>query len=121
MFRGSRYRARPASSTAVASAPAPEEMTSMSPQSAAGPHRWPRSRIAAAAAVTAAVPAAVLAVTVWPSEAATTPVGNGVYTLASGASGKCVDVVGASLANSAPLAQAACAAGATHLQWKVLA
>jgi pectin methylesterase-like acyl-CoA thioesterase len=80
-----------------------------------------RTRIIAAAAVTAAVPVAVLAVTVWPSQAATTPAGDGVYTMASGASGKCIDVVGASMDNSALLVQVACNASAGDQQWKAVA
>ncbi|GAA3269318.1 RICIN domain-containing protein [Dactylosporangium vinaceum] len=68
------------------------------------------------ALVAAAVPVAVLAVA-WPSEAATTPVSGGVYTLASGASGKCVEVAGASTAGSALLVQLACDSAATDQQW----
>src|SRR6185369_15138855 len=44
-----------------------------------------------------------------------------VYTLASGASGKCIDVVGASVDNSALLVQVACDPAATHMQWKAVA
>ncbi|WP_426503551.1 RICIN domain-containing protein [Dactylosporangium sp. McL0621] len=80
-------------------------------------NRWRAAGIAAAVAV----PGVVLAVSIWPSEAATAPVGNGVYTLAAGASGKCVDVVGASGDNSALLVQVACDASATHMQWKAVA
>ncbi|WP_432969094.1 RICIN domain-containing protein [Dactylosporangium sp. CA-233914] len=69
----------------------------------------------------ASVPVMVLTVAVWPSQAATTPVGNGVYTLAAGASGKCVDVVGGSMDNSALLVQVACSTTTTHMQWKVVA
>ena len=65
--------------------------------------------------------AAFVAVSVLPSEAATSPVGGGVYTLANGASGKCVDVTGASTANSALLIQVACNAAATDQQWKAVA
>ncbi|MEU7867295.1 pectinesterase family protein [Dactylosporangium sp. NPDC049140] len=93
----------------------------MSPPPVAGARRWLRPRTIAAVAVTAAVPAAVLAVTAWPSEAATAPVGGGVYTLAAGASGKCVDVTGASADNSALLVQVACDTSATHMQWKAVA
>jgi pectinesterase len=53
-----------------------------------------------------------------PARAASTPVDAGIYTLASGASGKCVDVTGASTANSALLIQVACAATTTHQQWR---
>ncbi|MFC7535337.1 RICIN domain-containing protein [Actinoplanes sp. GCM10030250] len=76
-----------------------------------------RRRIAAVVLVTV-VPTAAILFTVLPSEAATAPVSGGVYTLASGASGKCVDVSGASTANSALLVQTACNAAAQH-QWKV--
>src|ERR1700759_904567 len=55
-----------------------------------------------------------------PAQAAT-PVAAGVYTLASGASGKCVDVTGASTASSALLLQTACNAAATEQQWKAVA
>ncbi|WP_433043632.1 pectinesterase family protein [Dactylosporangium sp. CS-033363] len=93
----------------------------MPPPPGAGVRRRVRPRFIAAAAVTAVVPATVLAVTVWPSEAATAPVGGGVYTLASGASGKCIDVVGASLDNSALLVQVACNAAARDQQWTAVA
>ena len=65
------------------------------------------------------VPSAAIAVGILPSEAATAPAGGGVYTLASGASGKCVDVAGASTANSALLVQVACNTAAADQQWKV--
>ncbi|BCY09055.1 pectinesterase family protein [Actinoplanes sp. L3-i22] len=68
------------------------------------------------AGVAIALSAAVVAVTL-PSEAATVPVASGVYTLASGASGKCVDVTGASTASSALLIQVACNATAKDQQW----
>jgi pectinesterase len=77
--------------------------------------RW----LGLSAAVILASAGLALAVTL-PSQAATTPVGAGVYTLASGASGKCVDVTGASTANSALLIQVACATG-TDQQWRVVA
>jgi pectinesterase len=66
------------------------------------------------AAVALVVPGAVAG----PAAAATTPVANGVYQLGSGASGKCIDVTGASTANSALLIQTSCAA-TTAQQWKV--
>ena len=72
----------------------------------------------AVAALTVAVPGAVVGLTIMPSEAATTPVAGGVYELASGASGKCIDVTGASTANSALLIQIACSSTATDQQWK---
>jgi pectate lyase len=68
------------------------------------------------AALALIVPLGVLALAL-PSAAATTPVANGVYTLASGASGKCVDVTGASTANSALLIQTACGSAGSQ-QWK---
>jgi pectin methylesterase-like acyl-CoA thioesterase len=77
-------------------------------------------RTITAVAVTAAISAAVLAVSVWPSAAAATPVSGGVYTLASGASGKCVDVAGASTASSALLVQLACNSAATDMQWRAV-
>ncbi len=69
------------------------------------------------AALTLVVPGVLVGLTIMPAEAATNPVANGVYQLASGASGKCVDVTGASTANSALLIQTACAS-ATSQQWK---
>jgi len=81
--------------------------------------RMPRRLVAILAAILAPT-GAVLAV-VLPAQAATVPVGSGVYTLASGASGKCVDVTGASTANSALLIQAACNSAATDQQWKAVA
>src|SRR4051794_36319438 len=69
------------------------------------------------AAVALVVPGALIGLAALPSAAATTPVANGVYQLASGASGKCVDVTVASPANSALLIQTACAS-ATSQQWK---
>jgi pectinesterase len=65
-----------------------------------------------------AVPAVVVGLTMMPSEAATTPVASGVYQLASGASGKCIDVTGASADNSALLIQTACSSTVTSQQWK---
>ncbi|GIF00571.1 RICIN domain-containing protein [Paractinoplanes rishiriensis] len=78
-----------------------------------------KTKLIGAAAIAVAVPGAVIAVTMMPSAAATAPVANGIYTLASGSSGKCVDVAGKSTANSALLVQTACASGATNQQWKV--
>ncbi len=79
------------------------------------------SKLAVAGATFLAVPAAVLVASVWPSEAAVAPTAGGVYTLASGASGKCVDVSGASSANSALLVQIACSAAATDQQFTLTA
>jgi hypothetical protein len=77
-----------------------------------------RKRILAAALTVATVGVAV-ALTTMPSEAATSPAGGGVYDLASGASGKCIDVSGASTANSALLVQVGCTT-ATDLQWQAV-
>ena len=74
-----------------------------------------------AAVVAALMAATALVLVAWPSEAAGTPVSGGAYTLANGASGKCVDVAGASTANSALLAQIACNAAAADQQWKAVA
>jgi pectate lyase len=71
-----------------------------------------------AAGLTAVATAALVGAIVLPSEAATAPVTGGVYQLASGASGKCVDVTGASADNSALLIQTACRSTATNQQWK---
>jgi pectin methylesterase-like acyl-CoA thioesterase/pectate lyase len=56
-----------------------------------------------------------------PAQAASTPVDGGVYQLAAGASGKCVDVVGASTANGALLQQYTCAWTSTNQQFRVVA
>ncbi|GIH16805.1 pectinesterase family protein [Rugosimonospora africana] len=74
-------------------------------------------RVAGTIAALLTVPLTVLAVSTWPSEAASTPTAGGVYTLASGASGKCVDVTGASTGNSALLIQTACNSAATDQQF----
>jgi ricin-type beta-trefoil lectin protein len=52
-----------------------------------------------------------------PSEAAVTPVAGGVYTIASGASGKCLDVASAGTANGGLLVQVACTAAASDQQF----
>jgi pectate lyase len=72
-----------------------------------------------AGAVTIIATGALVGIITLPSEAATTPVGDGVYYLASGASGKCVDVTGASADNSALLIQTSCGT-ATSQQWKAV-
>ncbi|MBG0565401.1 RICIN domain-containing protein [Actinoplanes sp. NEAU-A11] len=56
-----------------------------------------------------------------PASAGVAPAAGGVYTLASAASGKCVDVAGASTANSALLVQVACDSAATAQQWTAVA
>jgi hypothetical protein len=72
----------------------------------------------AGAVLALVVPAAVIAVSEWPSSAATTPVNAGVYTMASGQSGKCVDVSGAATSSGALLVQVACATAATDQQFR---
>ncbi|GAA2207427.1 hypothetical protein GCM10009850_028850 [Nonomuraea monospora] len=52
---------------------------------------------------------------------AAVPVANGVYVLASGSSGKCVEVAGSSPDNGAPLTQIACSTTATNQQFKAIA
>ncbi|WP_430786257.1 RICIN domain-containing protein [Actinoplanes sp. G11-F43] len=81
--------------------------------------RRPRRALAATGVLAAGVPAGLVAVTMLPAAAAT-PVADGVYTLASGSSGKCVDVTGASTENAAPLIQTACDTAATDQRWKVV-
>jgi rhamnogalacturonan endolyase len=77
--------------------------------------------ILAVTAVAIVVPAGIAVSSLLPaSAAAVTPVGDGVYTLASGSSGKCVDVTGASVDNSALLVQVACGS-ATSQRWKAVA
>ncbi|WP_204358977.1 pectinesterase family protein [Streptosporangium sp. 'caverna'] len=72
-------------------------------------------------AVVLTVLAGVVTLTAGPGLAAAAPVAGGVYTLASGSSGKCVDVAGASSADGALLVQVACNAAATDQQWKATA
>ncbi|MEU8244527.1 RICIN domain-containing protein [Actinoplanes missouriensis] len=79
-----------------------------------------KSRRLTAVAVIA-VPAVVVGISMIPASAAVAPVADGVYTLAAGASGKCVDVTGASTANAALLVQVACGTTATDQQWKAVA
>jgi pectinesterase len=80
---------------------------------------WKGKKRLLLAALTLAVPSVVVGLTMMPSEAATTPVTSGVYQLASAASGKCVDVTGASADNSALLIQSSCNSATTSQQWKV--
>ncbi len=77
-----------------------------------------RSRIGLAAALLA-TPLVVVALAN-PSQAASAPVAGGVYTLVPGASGKCVEVPSSSTASGTLLTQAACVAGATRQQWRVV-
>ncbi|MGC5016010.1 pectinesterase family protein [Streptosporangium sp. DT93] len=72
------------------------------------PRRAPRARLAGAIAAALAAPVALVALTAGPGMAAAAPVDGGVYTLASGSSGKCVNVAGASADNGALLVQVAC-------------
>ncbi|BEL02717.1 hypothetical protein Q0Z83_009080 [Actinoplanes sichuanensis] len=72
-------------------------------------------------AVLLAVPIAIVALSIGPSEAATTPVDGGIYTIASGASGKCIDVTGAGTGNGALLVQIACNTAAGDQQFRAVA
>ncbi|MBW6440383.1 RICIN domain-containing protein [Actinoplanes hulinensis] len=76
-----------------------------------------RRGLIVAGVLAVAVPAGIVTVSMIPAAAATTPVAGGVYTLASGSSGKCADVAGASTASSALLVQLACNVAATNQQW----
>lgn len=78
-----------------------------------------RSRVILGVGALLALPAAIIAVTVLPSAAASTPTAGGVYTVVAGASGKCLEVPNSSTSNGTLLTQAACAAGATRQQWRV--
>ncbi|MER5650922.1 RICIN domain-containing protein [Streptosporangium sp. NPDC002524] len=69
----------------------------------------------------ALVAATALVAVAFPSQAAAVPVADGVYTLASGSSGKCVDVAGASADNGALLVQVACNSGAADQRWRAVA
>ncbi|MEQ4305600.1 RICIN domain-containing protein [Plantactinospora sp. B6F1] len=77
-------------------------------------------RVLAAGAAALMVPAAVVAVSALPSRAAGTPAPGGVYTLAVGASGKCLEVADGSVENGALVQQASCSASARQ-QWRVVA
>ncbi len=96
-----------------------------SPPSSGSAHARPlasaaRTRIPGRSlAVTTVVSAAFVGLTAWPSQAAT-PVANGVYTLASGSSGKCVTVDGAGTANGTVLTQLACDSAADEQQFRVV-
>ncbi|GAA0946994.1 hypothetical protein GCM10009558_062510 [Virgisporangium aurantiacum] len=71
-------------------------------------------------AATALLPAAAVMFMSAPAEAAT-PANGGIYTLANGSSGKCLEVAGGSVDNGALLQQAACVSGSARQQWKVQA
>ncbi|MFI6227211.1 pectinesterase family protein [Micromonospora echinospora] len=81
-------------------------------------HRSRWLRLAALGAVPVAV-AGIVNLPASPSSAAA-PVSNGVYTLASASSGKCVNVVGASTGNAGLLAQLACDTSAGSQQFRVV-
>ena len=90
----------------------------MSRTPVAGARRRPRTRTLTALAFTVAASVTVLGLTVWPSQAATTPVGNGVYTLGSGASGKCVDVPSGTTTSGTQLQHYGCGDGTkTNQLW----
>ncbi|QLQ36540.1 pectinesterase family protein [Micromonospora robiginosa] len=74
--------------------------------------------LSTAAAVALTVPVAVVALG-GPADAAT-PVAGGTYTLANGASGKCIVVTGAGTDNGVRLAQVACDAGAPAQQFRAV-
>ncbi|MDQ7905396.1 RICIN domain-containing protein [Phytohabitans sp. ZYX-F-186] len=78
-----------------------------------------KRKLVTLAAVALTVPAAIVAVSVLPANAAS-PANGGVYTLAVGASGKCLEVAGGSADNGALLQQASCSAGSTRQQWRVV-
>src|SRR5262245_33346477 len=80
-----------------------------------------RGRLTALITTMVAVPTAVVAVSVWPSEAAVAPVDGGVYTLANGSSGKCLNVAAAGTGNGALLQQIACSSTSTSQQFRVVA
>ncbi|MFY1595138.1 RICIN domain-containing protein [Micromonospora sp. WMMD737] len=82
-----------------------------------------RPRLAAAMTALTAVPVALVGVVVIGASAssAAAPVSNGVYTLASASSGKCVNVIGASTANGGLLGQIACDPAVGAQQFRVVA
>ena len=80
-----------------------------------------KRRMAGGAGALAVASVVMTTMSIFPSQAATAPTGGDVYTLASGASGKCIDVAGASTAASALLVQVACNAAATDQHWKAVA
>ncbi|MEV6304495.1 RICIN domain-containing protein [Actinoplanes sp. NPDC051861] len=77
-----------------------------------------KRKLIGVAVLAVAVPVTV-AVTMLPSEAAVAPVAGGVYTIASGASGKCVQTPDS--ANGGLLTQVACNAASTAQQFRVVA
>ncbi|MFI7132227.1 RICIN domain-containing protein [Nonomuraea sp. NPDC050153] len=77
-----------------------------------------KGRTLSAAAVL--VSATALVGAAGPAQAAA-PADGGVYTLASGSSGKCVDVTGSSADNGALLVQVACVASAADQQFRAVA
>ncbi|WP_436757851.1 RICIN domain-containing protein [Streptosporangium sp. V21-05] len=79
------------------------------------------TRLVGPPVVVALVAATALVAVAFPSRAAVVPVADGVYTLASGSSGKCVDVAAASVDNGALLVQVACNGGAADQQWRAVA
>ena len=72
-------------------------------------------------AVLLAVPAAFVAYSIVPSQAATLPAAGGTYQLAVTQSGKCIDVPAASKDNGALLQQWGCTADAAWQQFKLVA
>jgi hypothetical protein len=85
------------------------------------PGRFPgsgRLRLAAGAAVLMGGFAAVTAVSIMPSQAATAPSAGGVYTLAAASSSKCIDVTDSSTASGGLLQQWGCHSTQTNQQFK---
>ncbi len=89
------------------------------PTGVPGRGRSPWRRLLSGGVVLAATAAGVLAVTMSTAEAAT-PAHGGVYTLSSAASGKCVNVAGASADNGALLQQIACNSALTEQQFRAV-
>ncbi|MCP2322126.1 pectinesterase [Hamadaea flava] len=84
------------------------------------PSAWRRRPVPALATAVLGVTAGIMLITMPMAEAAVAPVNGGVYTLASGASGKCIDVVAAGTGNGALLQQLACNTAATDMQFKAV-
>jgi pectinesterase len=66
------------------------------------------ARLVGAVALCVAIPAGVVAVSIWPSEAASAPAAGGTYQLAVTTSGKCMEIPSGSTANKALLQQWTC-------------
>ena len=73
-----------------------------------------------ASSLAVAVPTTLVAASMLPSEAATTPAAGGVYQLAVTKSGMCIDVTSGSKDNGGLLQQWGCTSGAAWQQFKVV-